>query len=350
LLVDGAAVLPFAAVVDVVRLHVRGLEVCMNPSTTPARTKLDGFQKLALTTTAITYLLIGVGSFVRVSGAGLGCPDWPRCFGMWVPPTRAEQLPAGYDVTLFDPTLTWIEYVNRLLGALTGLFILATLIMAIVKYRHSLRVLVPSTLAFVGVLVAGWLGKHVIAHALAPWIVTVHLTAALGVVSLLLLAVVNAFFPTGDLPAVSSSRRWLLRAVWAVAGLTILQMTIGTQVRGTVEDIAKANPDLQRGQWVDHVGLLDIAHRNLALLVMCACGVLFLRAFTKHRADTPIVVVSFAATLLAASQIAVGIGLAYLSLPRGLQVLHLAIAALTLGALTVLGLLASRLPERPARR
>jgi len=93
--------------------------------------RFDAFQKLALATTATTYLLILVGGLVRAAGAGLGCPDWPKCFGSWVPPTGADQLPPGFDPAQFNPALAWTEYLNRLLGVLVGCLIFATLVAAI---------------------------------------------------------------------------------------------------------------------------------------------------------------------------------------------------------------------------
>src|SRR5690625_6952131 len=79
--------------------------------------KLNLFQKSAIITVISTVGVILMGSLVRASGAGLGCPDWPRCFGMWIPPMTAAELPPQYDATLFNPLHTWLEYINRLTGA-----------------------------------------------------------------------------------------------------------------------------------------------------------------------------------------------------------------------------------------
>ncbi len=98
---------------------------------------MSSFQRLAVWTTATTYVLILVGGLVRASGAGLGCPDWPRCFGSWIPPASAAELPAPFDASQFNPTLMWTEYLNRLLGVTVGFLIFATLISAI---RHHRRV------------------------------------------------------------------------------------------------------------------------------------------------------------------------------------------------------------------
>src|SRR5215467_4170810 len=98
--------------------------------------RLSSFQRLALLTTAATYFLILVGGLVRASGAGLGCPDWPRCFGSWIPPVSAAELPPQFEPSLFNPTLMWTEYLNRLLGVTVGFLILAT---AVSAWRHHRR-------------------------------------------------------------------------------------------------------------------------------------------------------------------------------------------------------------------
>jgi cytochrome c oxidase assembly protein subunit 15 len=82
----------------------------------------------------LVYLVILAGAVVRATGSGMGCPDWPKCFGFWIPPTDVSQLPSNYQKIYaehsyadnhFNPLKTWIEYINRLLGALLGLFVLA---------------------------------------------------------------------------------------------------------------------------------------------------------------------------------------------------------------------------------
>ena len=84
--------------------------------------KLNLYQKTALITIAATFFLIFVGGLVRASGAGLGCPDWPKCYGLWIPPTTVEGLPSEFDESAFNAVKTWTEYVNRLIGVLIGFF------------------------------------------------------------------------------------------------------------------------------------------------------------------------------------------------------------------------------------
>src|ERR687896_2497152 len=154
--------------------------------------RLTSFQKLALWTTGATYFLILVGGLVRASGAGLGCPDWPRCFGSWIPPASAADLPAQFDVSQFNPTLMWTEYLNRLLGVTVGFLILATTISAWRNHRHEPRIVWTTTIALLLTGFQGWLGGRVVAHELAAWIVTVHMIVALVIVQMLLYVTVKA--------------------------------------------------------------------------------------------------------------------------------------------------------------
>src|SRR5688572_9272625 len=181
----------------------------------------SSFQRLALWTTATTYLLILVGGLVRASGAGLGCPDWPRCFGGWIPPASVADLPPQFDPALFNPTLMWTEYLNRLLGVAVGFLIFATTISTWRHHRREPRILWTTIAAFVLVGFEGWLGGRVVAYGLTPWIVTAHLMVALVIVQLLLYATYAAFAhraePTpGDKP--------LRLSILGLIALTLLQV------------------------------------------------------------------------------------------------------------------------------
>ena len=111
------------------------------------------FHRLAMATLIATLLLIMVGGLVRVSGAGLGCPDWPRCWGCWLPPSGPEKIDSNlYDISQFNPTKMWIEYANRMVGVVIGFLILATFLHSIRYFRSSPRLFWASLTAFVLVL------------------------------------------------------------------------------------------------------------------------------------------------------------------------------------------------------
>ncbi|MGE3275035.1 MAG: heme A synthase [Vicinamibacterales bacterium] len=305
---------------------------------------LSGFQRLALWTTAVTYLLILVGSLVRASGSGLGCPDWPHCFGSWVPPFSAADLPPGYDPAAFNVAQTWTEYVNRLLGVSVGFLIFATTIAAWRRHRHDRRILWPVVAALLLTGYEGWLGGRVVAHELAPWIVTAHLVVALVIVQLLLYATTWALFagrPHARVPA----RTALARAGAVLVVVTLVQIGIGTQVRGGVDDAL--DHEVARPQALATVGLVDTVHRDGALVVFGVTLVVLLLVWAKHGSERPITRVAAVIVALTAAQIAVGLVLVYFSLPPPAQVAHLTLASLVLGASTVLVLQAWWLPEDP---
>jgi cytochrome c oxidase assembly protein subunit 15 len=316
---------------------------------------------------------------VRATGSGMGCPDWPKCFGQWVPPTQASQLPPGYEQvylaqrvaknqklartlerlgfkqvageifahpsqyveTEFNATKTWIEYVNRLLGALIGIFVFVTAVVALPYWRHDRPVFWLAVASWLLTGVQGWLGSLVVSTNLLPIMVTVHMGLALVIVAMLLYAAHRAragrretvmldalvlLEASGqqldeDVPAATTGLRWL------VAGLLLLsfvQITIGTQVREQVDLVAVANQYINRSTWIDKLGSIFESHRTLAAIVVLANVVVgYLLWQLKDRGIRQLVVAT--GSILVAEMLA-GISLAYFSLPAWLQPVHLTLA------------------------
>lgn len=293
--------------------------------------RLTSFQRLALWTIAATYFLILVGGLVRASGAGLGCPDWPRCFGSWIPPASAAALPPEFDISQFNPTLMWTEYLNRLLGVTVGFLILGTTISAWRHHRREPWITWTITAALLLTGFQGWLGGRVVAHELAAWIVTVHMIVALVIVQMLLYAVVESFG--------RSKGSGLGSVGWACAALilvTLIQVAFGTQVRGAVD--AALDAGVARDLALGTVGRLDYLHRDLAFAVVAGSAVLSIWLMSQ-RAPSAVVRWSFIALSLAVLQVLIGVVMAYGSLLPAAQVGHLTVASLMLGAETVVLLL-----------
>jgi cytochrome c oxidase assembly protein subunit 15 len=304
-----------------------------------------GFARLSLATTIATYLLIAVGALVRAAGAGLGCPDWPRCFGGWIPPTRADALPPGFDLSQFDPINTWLEYVNRLLGVTIGFLIFATLIAAWRRHRRQPRIVWPTTAAFVLVGVQGWLGGQVVARGLAATVLTAHMLLALIIVGLLLYAHLESRFGERAGAVVRApAQRGLGWLGLGLGALMLVQVGVGTLVRGLLQELEKA--DVPRASWLPLGWWPDLAHRQLAVLATLACaGLLWV---TVRRASDHPGLRRWGAIVLgiAILQVAAGLGLAYAAVPPSLQVVHLALASLLIGALSVYVFQAFRVPGR----
>lgn len=307
---------------------------------------MSRFQKWALATTIATYFLIMVGGLVRASGAGLGCPNWPKCFDRYYPPFSADQIPPEYNPELFNVQLAWIEYINRMIGVLIGFLIIGTLYYAIKDHRENKRILYPAITSFVLVLFQGWLGGQVVEQELVSWLVTAHLVLALIIVSLLLYATVGAFFPdVKKLREMPIDRRRLAWIALVVLVITLAQIGLGAKLRGDLENVEENSPELARSSLIEEAGWSDAVHRSFSWLVLG--GVVFTAYYTHRRMSHkhPLLIwLSRAMVAIVILQVLVGIGLAYGGLPPALQVIHLINASVLAGVITMIYLLTNRLP------
>ena len=306
-----------------------------------------GFARLSLATTIATYLLIAVGALVRAAGAGLGCPDWPRCFGQWIPPTSATELPPGFDLSQFDAVNTWLEYVNRLLGVTIGFLIFATLISAWRRHRGQPRIVWPTTAAFVLVGVQGWLGGQVVEQGLHATVLTAHMLLALIIVGLLLYAHLEAhlesrFGERAGAAVRAPGQRSLGWLGLGLGALMLVQVGVGTTVRGMLQDLEKAN--VPRDSWLPLGWWPDIAHRQLAAIATLACALLLWATLRRAPGHPGLRRWGIVVSGISVAQVAAGLGLAYASVPPPLQVVHLALASLLIGALSVYVFQAFRVP------
>lgn len=283
--------------------------------------KLNLYQKTAVTTVIATLVLILVGGLVRAAGAGLGCPDWPQCFGMWIPPTNVADLPAQYDASLFNPVHTWLEYVNRLIGVLIGFLITLTFLFSF-RYRKTDPVItISSGIAFVLVLVQGWLGGQVVRSGLSAGMITIHMILAMIIVNTLLFASFRAMTESLSIRLSQKAKKRLLLVSGAILFVTLVQLVLGTQVRETV-DVAKNVLGLPRDQWIDTSDLLYEVHRSFSWLVVILSGWLVYenksQSVPNRLRKTGFVI--FALIIL---QMILGLGMERLNIPGTLQLLHL---------------------------
>jgi len=300
----------------------------------------------------------------------MGCPDWPKCFGSWVPPTEVSQLPADYKEkfaerreqknikfarylrvlgmnktadqlvtdqsvateTEFNPVKTWIEYINRLLGVTIGLLVVVLFVRSW-SYRKQQPVLFGvSAVALITVIFQGWFGSIVVSTNLTVWTITVHMLLALVLVAMLVyLLHVSEGFPSVVGPR---ARVWLLAV--CIAAL-LVQIFLGTEVRGVIDGLMNKWP---REHWVEQLGLSFVVHRSFSWLVLVLNTILFFQIRKTNGSKT----LSLALFLLILCSLATGAGLAYLNMPALIQPLHLLLASVALGVQVLLLL---RMNQRP---
>jgi heme a synthase len=321
------------------------------------------FLKFQWVVLILIFLVVFAGSFVRMSGSGMGCPDWPKCFGKWVPPTELTELPEDYreayllkrqkkvekfckfldkiglDATaqkiLNDPDVykeeafnarkTWIEYINRLAGFLAGNAMLLGFGWLLLFYRKR-KWLLLTGLNLVLMGIEAWFGSIVVATNLVPWTITIHLFLALVIIGIQLYLLHNMQNKQrSDLPK-EKAFQWLS---WLILGITFYQMFLGTQVRESIDALVKKG--YSRAEWIEQLGLPFFIHRSFSWLVL----ILLVYLFWQNRQKWHYSRINVAFYILAA-ELCTGVALAYADMPGLVQTAHLVFATILLAVLLLM--------------
>jgi cytochrome c oxidase assembly protein subunit 15 len=312
--------------------------------------KLNLYQKTALSTIAATLFLIMVGGIVRAAGAGLGCPDWPKCYGLWIPPMHVSDLPSGFDADSFNAFKTWTEYVNRLIGVLVGFFIAANFLTSLRYRRSKPTVTISSLLALILVLFQAWLGGQVVRSGLASGMITLHMLLAMIIVGVLLYASFKSKEDFVELQMSQKSKHRFLQLGIGIGVLSIIQMVLGTQVRESI-DVVKIGMGLtDRSLWIEQLGIIYKIHRSFSWLLLITIALLSYRVYRFSKNETGrsysgtkgFILLGYAIPIGVISQVLIGIGLQWLDMPGVLQVLHLLGVALLLSVIFIFVLILSQ--------
>lgn len=301
------------------------------------------FPRFARATLVAVYLVILAGTVVRTTGSGMGCPDWPKCFGKWIPPTDESQLPGnyheiyrhrGYADTRFNVYHTWTEYLNRLLGALLGILVVVLFILSL-KFRKC-HPIIPYLCGAEVLLTGfqGWLGAKVVSSNLAPLKVSMHMLVALMIVGVLVY-VINLTTPDVSRPSPSAEGRTKQTKVKFILVIcllfTIIQILTGIKVRERIDTISFSMDYEYREKWVSLIGPgLDV-HRIFAILVI-ALNVYLLRILSQNPSGGNEIKKYMKLTvLLFLIEFSFGFILTRFSFPAFAQPMHLLLASIIFG-------------------
>lgn len=298
------------------------------------------FRYMGLLTILVVYTLILVGGVVRTTGSGMGCPDWPTCFGQWIPPVSESELPAnyqqiyadrGYLETEFNATKTWIEYANRLLGVTTGLLILLTVVFSYRFLKIDKPVFYFSLAAFILVAFQGWLGSRVVASNLMPGMITAHMITAQIIVGLLIYAIVRSQKELLEKVQIGTVPKAFPMVLKVVMGMTLLQMIMGTQVREAVDIIAHQMDYSSREEWIERLPIIFLVHRSFSSLVLFSNLWLVWRLIKSVDRTSLLYRLAFVLLGLIVSTILLGVVMDRLHVPAFAQPFHMWLASLIFG-------------------
>ena len=320
------------------------------------------FRKTAKSALVLIYLVIIAGAVVRMTGSGMGCPDWPKCFGYYIPPTDIAELQfkpnhdykkgiviivneelqvatedftsentlnlnnweeyTEHDYAIFNPLHTWVEYINRLIGALSGLPILIFTIMSIWLWKDKKRYLLLSIFTVLGMAFQAWLGKTVVDSNLAPYKITIHMVMALVIVAVILYLIYASKTTYKSQKFDSKFRNIMIVATV----LTLIQIVLGTQVRQFV-DVQNTLNGYHNWDIQEFAPMNFYVHRSLSIIVLLLNGWLFMRNRKLQLGFNKFKLVITCIGL----EIVTGIAMFYFDFPFSSQPLHIVIAAILIG-------------------
>jgi len=327
---------------------------------------------LTALTLFLTFDLIVFGSFTRLSDSGLGCPDWPGCYGEVSPFGAHADIHAAQTAQPSGPVTfskAWIEMIHRYLAMTVGALILVIAAFSVAERRRLPFSLAWPLLTLVWVLVQGIFGKYTVTLKLYPAVVTLHLLG--GLTLLALLAVQHARFRAVPLGLPGSLRS----GVWVALGLLVVQLALGGWVSSNYAVLACVGFPQCNGSWwpaMDFAGgftvlrelggvaahgrpltleglvAIHMAHRLFAVVVAVALSALAWRLWRQNEAALRRFGVALAGLLFA--QVLSGLSNVVLGWPLIAALAHSAgAAALVLLLTTLLARSVSRLSPVWAR-
>ncbi len=309
------------------------------------------------------YLIFLAGAVVRMTGSGMGCPDWPKCFGYYIPPTSEQQItwqqntrykegmiividqtlfvaqqdfttsttfvPSNWakytkhDYATFNSFHTWTEYINRLVSVLAGFVFLFLLVSAIPYWKENRSYTVLSFLAFFLMLFEAWLGKTVVDTNLKPTMITIHMVVGLVIIGVLLVLLFE-LNSKGKVFVYNSLFQKLL--ILSVV-FSLIQIAMGTQVRQFIDEQVKLFGFENKEYRLLNPNFKFYFHRSFTIAILLVNLGMFYLNQVKSLGYT---LVNWIVLLLCIETIT-GILMYYADFPLGTQAVHLLSGALLFG-------------------
>ncbi len=325
----------------------------MNPYDTP-RMSMNRFQKLAVAALVSVLLLMFVGAIVRVTGAGMGCPDWPTCWGCLIPPTSVEQVdfdklpiekfqkkaermgrdPATISVESlrreFNPRHVWTEFVNRLFSLPVGFFTLATFIAAFWQREKRPLVFWMAFASLAVVLINAWMGARVVYSGLAPGVLTAHLALAMALTGMLVYCAWRGTDEPWRIRAEPAALASLRLAVIVLLVVIVVEGILGSQIREMTDELAKSHLSAPRASWISELeqSWIYLLHRSFSWAVLAAT--LWAWRLTRRHREGGAGPVEKTVLGIVLVQMLLGVVMSLIHLYSWVQVLHVGLAAVLL--------------------
>ena len=322
------------------------------------------FRKVAKIALILVYIVIIAGAVVRMTGSGMGCPDWPKCFGYYIPPTNAETLQwqpnrdfkkgqaiikdstlwiatadfrsaqiyktknwemyTKHDYAEFNVWHTWIEYINRLVTVILGIPMIVLLILSLFLFKTDKKLTYITILTLIVLAVQALLGKIVVDTNLKTGMITVHMVIAFVLIALLLLVIYRSGNQNNILEKLNPSIKNLILITTVI---TLLQVILGTQVREFIDQQIDLLGEQSKNLWLEEPALKFYVHRSFSIVIIALnliLAVKMVRIYPHYNKIKWVMIFILLSVLT-------GIAMNYADFPFASQPLHLVLAALLFG-------------------
>ena len=321
---------------------------------------MNNLYRKTIISIVIVYLVILAGGIVRMTGSGMGCPDWPKCFGFLIPPTERSQLEwrsnseynknqiviideklfyandkfkskskfemsnwseyTKHDYSKFNVYHTWIEYINRLIGAIAGLSVLILFVNSL-KFLKTKKIITGlSFLALIAIIFQAWLGKMVVDSNLMANTITVHMLMAIILLFILfsILAISNP-----SKKRVKISRNISILVLISIV-LLLIQIITGTEVRKFIDVKMELLNYTEKDRWIENISSSFSFHRSFSWAIIIVNSLIY---FYARKSGLKLKIIHIVNTLIF-FQISSGIIMYYFHFPFSSQPIHLLISTM----------------------
>ena len=321
---------------------------------------MNSLYRKTIISIVIVYLVILAGGIVRMTGSGMGCPDWPKCFGFLIPPTERSQLEwksnseynknqiviiddklfyandkfkskskfemsnwseyTKHDYSKFNVYHTWIEYINRLIGAIAGLSVLILFVNSL-KFLKTKKIISGlSFLALIAIIFQAWLGKMVVDSNLTANTITVHMLMAIILLFILfsILAISNP-----SKKRVKISRNISILVLISIV-LLLIQIITGTEVRKFIDIKMELLNYTEKERWIENISSSFSFHRSFSWAIIIVNSLIY---FYTRKSGLKLKIIHIVNTLIF-FQISSGIIMYYFHFPFSSQPIHLLISTM----------------------
>jgi len=301
------------------------------------------FYKASIITVVLLYILVLVGGFVRITGSGDDCPDWPKCYGSWIPPFTIDDIPAEFNPTEDKVYGSWIEYFNRLVGVVLGISMLYTFFKSFYIFKRDKILFYGSLSSLLLVIISGWLGGQIATsidgqNIIYQHSVSIHLYVAILTTISLVYTTNRGFivmFPNLENNSIySSTEKTLLLLIFII---NLLLVFSGSYIRTFLDNNLLVNLPyfIRMEKYVYQTGLVKFIHPFLGFSMLTCAAILWNYIMNLSKSSKTVKLVVKFILYAICTQILIGECLRFNMIHESFRLYHLWLSSVILGLIIV---------------